>query len=96
MIKKDILKEINIYHKFTIFSPLHPYLRDIYMHEKSELMKLFIKEVIYKHKDIHLFMEEQYISESTFYRLKNQLILKLYCLLILDKKVSKEEILRDI
>ena len=58
-------------------------------------MKKFIKEVVFQNKNISLFLNENYISESTFYRLKNQLIDKLYHLLILDNKVSKEEILSD-
>ena len=38
---------------------------------------------------------DKYISESTYFRLKNQLIDKIYHLLILDNKVTRDEILND-
>ena len=95
MTKHEIANCLNKYYTLINKSIIHGYLRDIYMYEKTYIMKKFIKEVVFQNKNISLFLNENYISESTFYRLKNQLIDKLYHLLILDNKVSKEEILSD-
>ena len=93
---KELIKfAINNYHFEIEKSFIHSYLSEIYRYEKNELMKLLIKEVIFLNKNYLLFIDENFISESTFFRLKNQLIDKIYHLLILDNKVTREEILND-
>ena len=93
---KELIKfAINNYHFEIEKSFIHSYLSEIYRYEKNELMKQLIKEVIFLNKNYLLFIDENFISESTFFRLKNQLIDKIYHLLILDNKVTREEILND-
>ena len=93
---KELIKfTINNYHFEIEKSFIHSYLSEIYRYEKNELMKLLTKEVIFLNKNYLLFIDENFISESTFFRLKNQLIDKIYHLLILDNKVTREEILND-
>ena len=93
---KELIKfAINNYHFEIEKSFIHSYLSEIYRYEKNELMKLLTKEVIFLNKNYLLFIDENFISESTFFRLKNQLIDKIYHLLILDNKVTREEILND-
>ena len=93
---KELIKfAINNYHFEIEKSFIHSYLSEIYRYEKNELMKLLTKEVIFLNKNYLLFIDENFISESTFFRLKNQLIDKIYHLLILDNKVTRDEILND-
>lgn len=93
---KELIKfAINNYHFEIEKSFIHSYLSEIYRYEKNELMKQLIKEVIFLNKNYLLFIDENFISESTFFRLKNQLIDKIYHLLILDNKVTRDEILND-
>ena len=93
---KELIKfAINNYQFEIEKSFIHSYLSEIYRYEKNELMKLLIKEVIFLNKNYLTFIMDKYISESTYFRLKNQLIDKIYHLLILDNKVTRDEILND-
>ena len=95
MNKKNISELIKRYHIEGVKSDVHNYLSLIYRTETNLLMKLYIKEVIYLNKNYKYFIETNYISLSGFFRLRNQLIDKIYHLLILDNKVTRDEILND-
>ena len=81
---------INNYHFEIEKSFIHSYLSEIYRYEKDDLTKSLIKEVIYLNKYYLTFIMDKYISESTYFRLKYQLIYKIYHLLILYNKVTRE------
>ena len=93
--RERIKLAINNYHLELNKSFIHQYLSEIYRYEKDDLMKQLIKEVIFLNKNYLTFIMDKYISESTYFRLKNQLIDKIYHLLILDNKVTRDEILND-
>lgn len=93
--RERIKLAINNYHLELNKSFIHQYLSEIYRYENDDLMKSLIKEVIYLNKYYLAFIMDKYISESTYFRLKNQLIDKIYHLLILDNKVTRDEILND-
>ena len=95
MNKQNISELIKKYHLDGVTSELHKYLSLIYRTETNLLMKSYIKEVIYLNENYKYFIETNYISLSGFFRLRNQLIDKIYHLLILDNKVTRDEILND-
>ena len=95
MNKQNISELIRNYHLDGTASKIHKYLSLIYRTETNSLMKSYIKEVIYLNKNYKYFIETNYISLSSFFRLRNQLIDKIYHLLILDNKVTRDEILND-
>ena len=95
MNKKNISELIKRYHIEGVKSDVHNYLSLIYRTESDLLMKTYIKDVVYLNVYYKRFIEENYISLSGYFRLKNQLIDKIYHLLILDNIVTREEILND-
>ena len=95
MDKKEVKALLKKYNQELGESSIHQYISEIYRYEKNDLMKSLIKEVIYLDKYYLTFIMDKYISESTYFRLRNQLIDKIYHLLILDNKVTREEILND-
>ena len=90
-----IKNQLNNYHKELTKSSMHLYLHEIYRNSKDEILKALIIFVVIRNDDYKSFIEKHYISESTYFRLKNHLIDKIYHLMILDKKVDREEILKD-
>lgn len=90
-----IKNQLNNYHKELTKSSMHLYLHEIYRNSKDDKLKELIKKVIVNNVDYKTFIDDSFISESTYFRLKNQLIDKIYHLMILDKKVDREEILKD-
>ena len=95
MEKKEIKVLLKKYNQDFEKSKIHSYLSEIYRHENDEVKKVIIKEHIYKGKQNKEVIELLPVSESDYYRLKNQLIDKIYHLLILDNKVTRDEILND-
>lgn len=93
--KEQIKKLLNNYHLELSESLLHAYIHDIYRNSKDEILKALIKFVVIRNDDYKSFIKKQYISESTYFRLKNHLIDKIYHLMILDKKVDRDEILSE-
>ena len=95
MNKKEIKSLLKKYYSELSESNIHSYLSEVYRNENNEIIKIIIKEHIYKGKSNKELVELLPVSESDYYRLKNQLIDKIYHLLILDNKVTREEILND-
>ena len=95
MEKKEIKVLLKKYNQEFEKSKIHSYLSEIYRYENEEVIKVIIKEHVYKGKQNKEVIELLPVSESDYYRLKNQLIDKIYHLLILDNKVTREEILND-
>ena len=95
MNKKEIKSLLKKYYSELSESNIHSYLSEVYRNENNEIIKIIIKEHIYKGKSNKELVELLPVSESDYYRLKNQLIDKIYHLLILDNKVTRNEILND-
>ena len=95
MEKKEIKVLLKKYNQDFEKSKIHSYLSEIYRYENDEVIKVIIKEHVYKGKQNKEVIELLPVSESDYYRLKNQLIDKIYHLLILDNKVTRDEILND-
>ena len=95
MNKKEIKSLLKKYYCELSESNIHSYLSEVYRNENNEIIKIIIKEHIYKGKSNKELVELLPVSESDYYRLKNQLIDKIYHLLILDNKVTRDEILND-
>ena len=95
MNKKEIKSLLKKYYSELSESNIHSYLSEVYRNENNEIIKIIIKEHIYKGKSNKELVELLPVSESDYYRLKNQLIDKIYHLLILDNKVTRDEILND-
>ena len=95
MDKKEVKALLKKYNQELGESSIHQYISEIYRYEKDEIIKTIIKEHIYKGKSNKELIELLPVSESDYYRLKNQLIDKIYHLLILDNKVTRDEILND-
>lgn len=95
MKKQEIKQLLKKYCQDFTESFIHHYLSEIYRNENNEIIKGIIKEHIYKGKLNKDVIDLLPVSESDYYRLKNQLIDKIYHLLILDNKVTRDEILND-
>ena len=95
MNKKEIKSLLKKYYSELSESNIHSYLSEVYRNENNEIIKIIIKDHIYKGKSNKELVELLPVSESDYYRLKNQLIDKIYHLLILDNKVTRNEILND-
>ena len=95
MNKKEIKSLLKKYYSELSESNIHSYLSEVYRNENNEIIKIIIKDHIYKGKSNKELVELLPVSESDYYRLKNQLIDKIYHLLILDNKVTRDEILND-
>ena len=92
---QEIKKYLKRYKEQFDKSPIHKYLREIYYYEKDEIIKAIIKENIYGDKTNTYLISVLPVSESDYFRLKNHLIDKIYHLMILDKKVDRDEILSE-
>ena len=100
MDKKQIRKNLKLCKKNLDsyndeFIKLKQFLKEIYEYEKDTLIRSFIYLSYIEGLSNQAVINKLPISESSFYRIKHNLINKIFDLYILENKVNKNEILNE-